>query len=87
MVKIAPEAPIPILAVENKKYGLEPAADVAFKISQLSDHTEMVRSIGMDTLDECAKSLLSGKHHSVSSKIRKCDHRYQGRIPLICGEQ
>lgn len=57
-VRISPEAPVPVVVVENDKYTLGAASNVALNVAQLGCHTEIVGKIGMDSMGELTKSLL-----------------------------
>ncbi|MDR2779347.1 MAG: PfkB family carbohydrate kinase [Puniceicoccales bacterium] len=56
-VRISPEAPVPVVAVENDKYALGAAANVALNVAQLGCHTEVVGKIGMDDMGGLIKNL------------------------------
>jgi D-beta-D-heptose 7-phosphate kinase/D-beta-D-heptose 1-phosphate adenosyltransferase len=62
--RISPEAPVPVIALENDKYALGDAANVALNVAQLGYHTEVIGRIGMDIMGELVKSLfLENKMH------------------------
>ncbi|MDR1528047.1 MAG: PfkB family carbohydrate kinase [Puniceicoccales bacterium] len=62
--RISPEAPVPVVAVENDKYALGAAANVALNVVQLGCHAEIVGKIGVDPMGKLAKSLfLENKIH------------------------
>ncbi|MDR1233141.1 MAG: PfkB family carbohydrate kinase [Puniceicoccales bacterium] len=56
-IRISPEAPVPVVVVENDKYTLGAAANVALNVAQLGCHVEIVGKIGMDSIGELTKSL------------------------------
>jgi D-beta-D-heptose 7-phosphate kinase/D-beta-D-heptose 1-phosphate adenosyltransferase len=56
-VRISPEAPVPVVVVENDKYTLGAAANVALNVAQLGCRVEIVGKIGMDSTGELTKGL------------------------------
>lgn len=66
--RISPEAPVPVLEVENEFYRFGGAANVALNISSLNGIAEPIGVIGCDNFGNNFKSLLSNQrisHHGI----------------------
>jgi D-beta-D-heptose 7-phosphate kinase/D-beta-D-heptose 1-phosphate adenosyltransferase len=71
--RISPEAPVPVVVVENDKYTLGAAANVALNVVQLGCHAEIVGKIGMDSMGELTKSLFRENKIRFDSKFESAD--------------
>jgi D-beta-D-heptose 7-phosphate kinase/D-beta-D-heptose 1-phosphate adenosyltransferase len=60
VVRISPEAPVPVVAVENDRYALGAAANVALNVSQLGCATEIIGKIGIDSGGVLVENMLEG---------------------------
>ena len=66
--RISPEAPVPVLEVENEFYRFGGAANCAFNIASLKGKAEPIGVIGYDNYGTIFNSLLSGQsisHHGI----------------------
>lgn len=68
--RLSPEAPVPVVAVDNDKYVLGAAGNVAVNIAQLGASVEVVGKIGHDRFGGYADGLL--KKHGILHDSRLC---------------
>ncbi|MDR1401736.1 MAG: PfkB family carbohydrate kinase [Puniceicoccales bacterium] len=69
VVRISPEAPVPVVAVEEDKYVLGAAANVALNVARLGCATEVVGKIGNDRAGMMLKLLLGKNSIIFDSKF------------------
>lgn len=67
--RISPEAPVPVLDVENEEYRLGLAANVAQNVVSLGGQAQLVSVIGADTGGELLKDLLRKNGVKVDSLV------------------
>ncbi len=67
--RISPEAPVPVLTVEDERAVAGGAANVALNASDLGAQVEAVGWFGSDEQGECLKSLLDEKGITVDSQL------------------
>ncbi|MDR1413549.1 MAG: PfkB family carbohydrate kinase [Puniceicoccales bacterium] len=70
--RISPEAPVPIVAVEEDKYTLGAAANVACNAAHLGCATEVAGKIGNDRSGVLLKTLLEQNNIAIDSRF-ECD--------------
>ena len=67
--RISPEAPVPVLTVEDERAVAGGAANVALNASDLGAQVEAVGWFGTDEQGECLKSLLADRGITVDSQL------------------
>tara|TARA_B100000902_G_scaffold336795_1_gene337291 strand:+ start:2173 stop:3078 length:906 start_codon:yes stop_codon:yes gene_type:complete len=81
--KISPEAPLPILILNKKKFFLGGAGNVANNIKKLSRKIFLISSIGKDSQGEMIKKLLSKnkiKNKLIEDSYYKTTHKSRGHL-------
>ena len=57
--RISPEAPVPIISIENKEYRLGGAANVALNIAKLGGIVTLISAVGNDESSLILKKLIN----------------------------
>jgi rfaE bifunctional protein kinase chain/domain len=85
--RISPEAPVPVLEVENEFHRFGGAANVALNISSLGGIPESVGVIGCDSFGKVFKSLLSQQNISHSGIIEDDSRPTTAKTRVIADNQ